>query len=303
MKFILEGLFLLFTLVPEKTQGKLYLIEAEGNHKKLGRIKTVGYKEKNSQGGVEKDYGAEFEEVPSAFAVVNLGMKSDKKKEEEKQTTLASYNSVQTSATPTTTTTTSTTSTTTTTSTAPLTWQNETEKIYKEEKTKKEKLTKDGEKENKKEFAFKCEHGVGVKCGEDGKCIISCGDGKKFNLTCPNNGSINSISEYHGLTQIVCGKKVGGSGNSDINISGNNISGFGNSNIGRSGNSDINISGNNISGFGNSNIGGSGKTPNQVPTFKPCFPFCNENRVGHNQPSKPLNNKPMFKPCFPFCKT
>jgi len=276
MKFILAGLFLLIALVPGKTKGKVYLIETEGNNKKPGEIEI-------SHSDVEKkkkyqDYTGEFEEFPSAFGVGNLGINSvnsDEKEEEEKQTTTASYNSVQTDAT--------TTTTTTTTTTHPLTSQNETEKRYEE--TKKEKHTTDDENEVNKEFAFKCEQGVSTNCGQDGKCIISCGDGKKFEMTCPNNGSINSISNNNGLARIGCGKKVEfppcfpfcNKDNPQLS------------------------SGINIGNIGN--IGGSSKTSHQAPTFKPCFPFCNNNGVGQNQQSKPFNSNTMFKPCFPFCNT
>jgi len=276
MKFILAGLFLLIALVPGKTKGKVYLIETEGNNKKPGEIEI-------SHSDVEKkkkyqDYTGEFEEFPSAFGVGNLGMnsvKSEEKEEEAKQTTAASYNSVQTDAT--------TTTTTTTTTTHPPTSQNKTEKRYEE--TKKEKPTKDDENEVKKEFAFKCEQGVSTNCGQDGKCIISCGDGKKFEMTCPNNGSINSISNNNGLARIGCGKKVEfppcfpfcNKDNPQLS------------------------SGINIGNIGN--IGGSSKTSHQAPTFKPCFPFCNNNGVGQNQQSKPFNSNTMFKPCFPFCNT
>jgi len=195
--------------------------------------------------------------------------------QEAKQTTTAYYNSIQTDAT--------TTTTTITTTNHPLTSQNETEKRYEE--TKKEKHTTDEENEVNKEFAFKCEQGVSTNCGQDGKCIISCGDGKKFEMTCPNNGSINSISNNNGLARIGCGKKVEfppcfpfcNKDNPQLS------------------------SGINIGNIGN--IGGSSKTSHQAPTFKPCFPFCNNNGVGQNQQSKPFNSNTMFKPCFPFCNT
>merc|ERR1712142_1395955 len=67
----------------------------------------------------------------------------------------------------------------------------------------------DGEEKVKKEFTFECKQGLSTNCDEDGKCQISCGDGKKFEMTCPEDGSIESIENVNGVARIRCGKKGG----------------------------------------------------------------------------------------------
>merc|ERR1712142_357826 len=151
---------------------------------------------------------------------------------------------------------------------------------YGEKKIKKN----DGEEKFKKEFTFKCEQGLSTNCGENGKCQISCGDGKKFEMTCAKNESIESIENVNGVSRIRCGKKVEFPPCFPFCNKANPLHNSGS--YGTSGNRH----------FGDSF---SAKTPVQVPTFKPCFPFCNKNGGGYNQPSKPVNNK--FPPCFPFC--
>jgi len=75
-----------------------------------------------------------------------------------------------------------------------------------------EKLQEKSEEEKsdneKKEYVFRCQQGLNTNCDENGKCQILCGDGKKFKMTCPNKGSIESIENVNGLSRIRCGKKV-----------------------------------------------------------------------------------------------
>jgi len=76
-----------------------------------------------------------------------------------------------------------------------------------EEKTKKENHMDDGEEEIKKEFEFKCNQDISNNCNPYGMCNITCGDGKQFEMSCPNNMTIKSIENDDGLVKISCGKK------------------------------------------------------------------------------------------------
>jgi len=56
-------------------------------------------------------------------------------------------------------------------------------------------------------FTYNC-GGVSTSCDNNGKCQIRCNNGRKYEVTCPNKGTITSISNSNGRSQISCGKKV-----------------------------------------------------------------------------------------------
>merc|ERR1712142_821842 len=76
----------------------------------------------------------------------------------------------------------------------------------RDKRIKNDRLTVDGEEKTKKEYEFKCKDDVRNNCNKDGVCHITCGDGRKFDMSCPNNMSIESIEEDDGLVRIICGK-------------------------------------------------------------------------------------------------